>query len=74
MENINEKFDNLNDIFEHIQTLDNVYKYKLKYEYTLYSEEFVKNELNKENIYSLKLALLKYISKTKQIKTCKHPT
>lgn len=74
MENVKEKFDNLNDIFEHIQTLDNVYKYKLKYEYTLYSEEFVKNELNKENIYSLKLALLNYISKTKQIKTCKHPT
>lgn len=64
-ENADEQFKNLNDIFSHIQTIDNVYKYKLKYEHTLYSEEFVKNQQNKENIYSVKLSLLNYIAATK---------
>lgn len=72
-EDLQERFANLLDIFRFAQTIDIVYSYKLKYEHTLYSEEFVKNEANKELIYSLKLVLLNYIAITKQIKTCKKP-
>lgn len=57
-------FDNLNDIFQFLRTLEVVYNYKLKYEYTLYSEEYVKNSSLKEPIYHFKLILLNYIAYT----------
>lgn len=58
-------FENLIDIFKYLMTLDVVYNYKLKYEYTLYSEKFVKNNQLKEPIYYFKLVLLNYIAHTK---------
>ena len=45
----------------------------MKYEYTLYSEEYVKNNSLKEPIYYFKLILLNYIAYTEQIKTAKSP-
>ena len=47
-----------------MKTQETIYKYKLKYEYTLYSEEYVKNNTLKEPIYHFKLILLNYIAFT----------
>ena len=68
-------FLNLVDIFHFLLKNEDViiYKYKLKYEFTLYSDDFVINKKFSEPIYFLKLALLNYIAKTKQIKTCQNP-
>ena len=63
-EEIVDTFENLHSIFEYLKTLDVVYKYKLKYEYTLYSEEYVKHKKYREYIYMFKLDLLNYIAKT----------
>jgi hypothetical protein len=71
---ISEIFDNIIDIFHFLKGQENIiYNYKLKYEYTLYSEEYVNKKEYCEPIYYLKLALLYYIASTKQIKTCKQP-
>lgn len=45
---VDDTFQNLHSIFEYLQTLETVYKYKLKYEYTLYSEEYVKHKTYSE--------------------------
>ena len=70
---MDEVFDNLVDIFQYLNHLDVVYYYKLKYEHTLYSDKYVKNESLKEYIYYFKLILLNYIAFTEQIKTTEHP-
>ena len=66
-------FENLVDIFHFLGKNEEVfYKYKLKYEFTLYSDDFVVNKKFSEPIYYLKLALLNYIAKTNQIKSCEN--
>jgi hypothetical protein len=49
--NLDATFDNLIDVFRTLSTLDRTYQYKMKYEHTLYSEKYVKNETYKEYIY-----------------------
>ena len=72
--NIDDIFDNIIDIFHFLNIQEElIYNYKLKYEYTLYSDEYVNKKKFSEQIYYLKLALLRYIAITKQIKTCKNP-
>ena len=68
-----EMFENLNNIFKHLTNENLKFPYKLKYEYTLYKEKFVKNKKFKEPIYYFKLVLLNYLAKTKQIYKCENP-
>lgn len=72
-EDIREMFENLNDLFTFLRQEGVKYDYKLKYEYTLYSDKYVKNRKYKEEIYTFKLILLKYIAETKQIAKCDTP-
>ena len=73
-EDIEDIFENIIDIFHFLNVQEDlIYKYKLKYEYTLYSDEYVNKKKYSEQIYFLKLALLRYIAITEQIKQCKNP-
>lgn len=70
---ISEMFDNLNDLFTFLRREGSKYEYKMKYEYTLYSDKYVKNTKYKREIYTFKLVLLKYLAETKQIARCETP-
>ena len=70
---IPEMFENLNDIFTFLRQEGIKYNYKLKYEFTLYSDKYVKNRKYSEEIYIFKLTLLKYIAETRQINRCEKP-
>lgn len=72
-EEVVDMFENLNDLFEFLRRENVKYNYKIKYEYTLYSDKYVKNRKYKREIYGFKLVLLKYIAETKQIMKCQNP-
>lgn len=65
---VEERFENLRDLFKSLLQTEKVYPFKMKYEFTLYGERNLKNPQHKELLYGLKLSVLQYLAKTKQIK------
>jgi hypothetical protein len=67
-------FENLYQIFQHLGAKKIRYEFKLKYEGKLYSEKNIRQVKWVEELFILKVVLLKYIGQTEQIKKCDNPT
>lgn len=66
-------FDNLISIIRFL-TQENIrYNYKMKYESNLYSDKNIRAKEHWEDLFYLRVVLLKYIAVTGQIKTCESP-
>lgn len=56
------------DIFKTLTENDKYYKYKEKYIKPLFFDSYVKKQQNLFGIYKIKIHVLNYLAKTKQIK------
>ena len=66
-------FDNLISIIRFL-TQENIrYNYKMKYESNLYSDKNIRTKEHWEDLFYLRVVLLKYIAVTGQIKSCESP-
>jgi hypothetical protein len=67
-------FDNLVSIFRHLAAEGIRYDYKLKYEGNLYSAKNIRAKEYLDDLFYLRVNLLKYIANTGQIKKCDRTT